>query len=212
MARRTKEDALVTRNRILDAAEHVFFDKGVAHTSLADIAQQAGVTRGAIYWHFENKVDLFGAMLERVLLPIDELLKMPSDTPPPDPLGKMRGILTWCLHGVARDPQVRRVFGIVYLKCGYVADMEPLFERRRADIGMALANIETDLRHAVVRGQLPADLDTARAALMVHAFLNGVLRDMLILPELVTADADADATVDACFDMLKLSPALRRKR
>ncbi|MEK6297806.1 MAG: TetR family transcriptional regulator, partial [Paraburkholderia tropica] len=33
MARRTKEEALETRNRILDAAEHVFFEKGVSRTS-----------------------------------------------------------------------------------------------------------------------------------------------------------------------------------
>jgi len=55
MARCTKEKALETRERILDAAEDVFDDNGVSNTSLADIATAAGVTRGAIYWHFTNK-------------------------------------------------------------------------------------------------------------------------------------------------------------
>ena len=58
MVRRTKEEAQETRNSILDAAERVFFEKGVSRTSLADIAQAAGVTRGAIYWHFAHKSDL----------------------------------------------------------------------------------------------------------------------------------------------------------
>ena len=42
MVRRTKEEAQETRNSILDAAERVFFEKGVSRTSLADIAQAAG--------------------------------------------------------------------------------------------------------------------------------------------------------------------------
>ena len=70
MARRTKEEALETRGRILDAAEAVFHEKGVAHASLAEIAETAGVTRGAIYWHFKDKADLFHAMMLRVTLPM----------------------------------------------------------------------------------------------------------------------------------------------
>ena len=61
MVRRTKEDALETRKRILDAAVEVFNRLGVAQTSLNDVAKEAGVTRGAIYWHFTNKVAMFDA-------------------------------------------------------------------------------------------------------------------------------------------------------
>ncbi|MBL8522861.1 MAG: TetR family transcriptional regulator, partial [Betaproteobacteria bacterium] len=70
MVRRTKEEAQETRNRLLDTAEHVFNERGVSRTSLAEIAEAAGVTRGAIYWHFKNKLDLFNAMMERVILPV----------------------------------------------------------------------------------------------------------------------------------------------
>ena len=48
MARRTKAEAEQTREQILDAAEAVFLDRGVARASLAEIAQAAGVTRGAV--------------------------------------------------------------------------------------------------------------------------------------------------------------------
>ncbi|MBY0410356.1 MAG: TetR family transcriptional regulator, partial [Burkholderiaceae bacterium] len=57
MARRTKEDANATRTRLIDAAESVFLQKGVSRASLNDIARAAGTTRGAIYWHFKDKVD-----------------------------------------------------------------------------------------------------------------------------------------------------------
>ena len=71
MARRTKEDALATREALLDAAELVFEQRGVSRTSLSDIAKAAGVTRGAVYWHFKDKADLFNAMMERVTLPLE---------------------------------------------------------------------------------------------------------------------------------------------
>ena len=64
MARRTKEEAQETRQAILDAAVRVFAQQGVANASLTDIAQEAGVTRGAIYWHFANKADLINTLWE----------------------------------------------------------------------------------------------------------------------------------------------------
>ena len=74
MARRTKADAQTTRNNLLDAAEQLFQSRGVSHTSLNDIATAAGTTRGAIYWHFKDKADLFNAMMERVTLPLEQTL------------------------------------------------------------------------------------------------------------------------------------------
>src|SRR5690606_616469 len=70
MVRRSKEDALATRTSLLDAAERAFLEKGVAGTSLNDIAVEAGTTRGAIYWHFRDKADLFNAMMQRVVMPL----------------------------------------------------------------------------------------------------------------------------------------------
>ena len=62
MARRTKEEAEQTRNAVLTAASQVFLERGVARATLEEVAQAAGVTRGAVYWHFRDKVDLFLAI------------------------------------------------------------------------------------------------------------------------------------------------------
>ena len=74
MVRKTKEEAQETRNAILDAAEVVFQKQGVSRTSLAEIAAAAGVTRGAIYWHFKNKEDVFNAMIERIVGAVNEVV------------------------------------------------------------------------------------------------------------------------------------------
>lgn len=49
MARRTKQEALKTRQQLIDAAIFTFAERGVTHTTLTDIAQAAQVTRGAVY-------------------------------------------------------------------------------------------------------------------------------------------------------------------
>ncbi len=54
MVRKTKEDAELTRKRIVDAARAVFLKRGVSKATLEHIASEASVTRGAVYWHFEN--------------------------------------------------------------------------------------------------------------------------------------------------------------
>ncbi|MGN6231014.1 MAG: TetR family transcriptional regulator [Trinickia sp.] len=210
MVRRTKEEALQTRNRILDAAEQVFYDKGVSRTSLADIAAHAGVTRGAIYWHFENKGDLFTAMFDRVLLPLDELKARPADGADDDPLARLATVLKWCLQAASTDPRRRRVFDILFLKCEFVEEMGPVKERHQTSMREGVGKIEEDLLLAVEKGQLPADLDTRRSALYLHAFVGGFLRDTLLLPAADDFASHIDAFIDACIDALSMSRALRK--
>lgn len=210
MVRRTKEEALETRNSILDAAERVFFEKGVSRTSLADIAQAAGVTRGAIYWHFSHKSDLFTEMFDRVLLPLDELKAASLDPNEPDPLGRLMEICIVCVRDTATDQRRRRVFDILFLKCELVEEMGPVMVRYQTNMREALVKIEGGLRNAISKGQLPEDLDTKLAAAMVHAFVGGSLRDMLFLPDATDFTALGERMVEGIFDALRLSPALRK--
>jgi len=209
MARRTKEEAQETRSRILDAAEHVFFEKGVSRTSLADIAQAAGVTRGAIYWHFENKGDLFTAMFDRVILPLDEMKAASVDPSEPDPLGRIRDLCVLCLRDTATDVRRRRVFEILFLKCEFVEEMGPVMARHQSTMLEGLERIEEGLRNAMSKGQLHADLDVPCAARVLHSFLTGALRDMAILPDVFDVATHAERQIEAMLDSLRYSPALR---
>ena len=62
MAKRTKAEALKTRQELIETAIAQFAQHGVSKTTLNDIADAANVTRGAIYWHFENKTQLFNVV------------------------------------------------------------------------------------------------------------------------------------------------------
>jgi AcrR family transcriptional regulator len=56
--RRSVEDALATRARLLQLASDLFAERGYLQTSIRDLAKHAGVTSGAIYGHFRNKAEL----------------------------------------------------------------------------------------------------------------------------------------------------------
>ncbi|PZQ36243.1 MAG: TetR family transcriptional regulator, partial [Ectopseudomonas oleovorans] len=96
--RRTKEDAEKTRHAILAAAEQLFLERGVAHTSLEQIARHAGVTRGAVYWHFQNKAHLFHEMLNQVRLPLEPLAQQLAAV---DGLSSLQLLRDLCIEAMA---------------------------------------------------------------------------------------------------------------
>lgn len=65
MGRNSREVAMVTRESILDIGEHLFMQRGFEGVTINMIAEAIGVTRGAIYWHFETKSDLLKAIFMR---------------------------------------------------------------------------------------------------------------------------------------------------
>lgn len=65
MARNSKEGTEATRLALISAARQLFVEKGYADTATPDIVAAAGVTRGALYHHFEDKKALFRAVIER---------------------------------------------------------------------------------------------------------------------------------------------------
>ena len=121
MARKTKEEAQETRNAILDAAELVFQEHGVSRTSLAEIAAAAGVTRGAIYWHFANKADLFDAMVDRVFGQLEAKLAELQEPPDENPVDLLRKLALHFLERVVNDPSYFRMLEISWHKCEYVS-------------------------------------------------------------------------------------------
>ncbi len=60
-----EETSAETRRRILDAAEELFAERGFVETSLANVAERSGISRGSIPWHFDNKVGLLLAVVDR---------------------------------------------------------------------------------------------------------------------------------------------------
>jgi len=68
MPRKTKEDSIKTRSRLLEAALDVFSERSFSEVTLDAIAGRVCMTKGALYWHFKNKSDILSKLIEEVFL------------------------------------------------------------------------------------------------------------------------------------------------
>ena len=191
MARRTKEQALATRSALLDAAEQLFLDQGVSRTTLQDVALAAGVTRGAVYWHFADKGALFNAMLERVLLPLEaaDALFEPDGSGLP-PLQGLQQHLHDVFARALDNPQARRVYAIVLHRIEYVGEMGVVLARLQQARAWHVALIEQALAKAGVNA------DRRRAqALGLHAVVSGLFETWLLEGETFDLLPTADTAI-----------------
>ena len=196
MARRTKEDAKTTRNNLLDAAEQLFQSRGVSHTSLNDIAVAAGTTRGAIYWHFKDKAELFNAMMERVTLPLEQTLVVAYVEQSAHPVAEIRSAMLEALRLIATDEQTCRVLKIATHQVEYTTDMGAVLERHLSVHGGCVARNHAALQRAfAARGQPPPmALDFAARGLQV--LVEGLVHQWLLNTEAFDLQANGLAALD----------------
>jgi TetR/AcrR family transcriptional regulator, acrAB operon repressor len=180
MARKTKEEASRTRQQIIDAARQVFLERGVSRTTLEKIAQAAGVTRGAVYWHFANKAELFFAMKEQVSLPlIDRTDSFLLADDIADPLDGIERSLLEFFSILDQCPDVRQTFDIMILRCEYVDEFAPVLEEiNKPHIDFA-GKLEEAYRRAASKGTLRPGLVPADMALDTWVFTLGLVRQWL---------------------------------
>ncbi|TXH00405.1 MAG: TetR family transcriptional regulator [Rhodocyclaceae bacterium] len=180
MVRKTKEEAGKTRKDIIDAARRVFHECGVSRSSLDKIAKEAGVTRGAVYWHFEDKAALFFAMREDVFAPLiertDALLFSAELS---DPLDAIEASVKEFFRVLEDCSVVREVFEIMISRCEYVDEFSSVQNEIGRPAQTFLAKIERVYQQAVAKGTMRDGLDPLVAARDTWAFTSGMLHLLL---------------------------------
>jgi TetR/AcrR family transcriptional repressor of acrEF/envCD operon len=181
MPRRTKEDALKTRQLLIESAIQQFALRGVTSTTLADIADAAGVTRGAVYWHFASKAELFNEMWQQQL-PLRDLLQhefnLKDDQ---DPLSTLREKFIIGLQYIANNPRQRALMQILYQKCEFSSDMMPEAEIRKR-IGFSYPIIRSILQLCIRNGLLPAETNVEISLIVLHSAFTGIIKNWLVEP------------------------------
>lgn len=182
MARKTKQEAQETRQHILDVALRLFSQQGVSSTSLGEIAKAAGVTRGAIYWHFKDKSDLFSEIWELSESNIGELELEYQAKFPGDPLSVLREILIHVLESTVTEERRRLLMEIIFHKCEFVGEMAVVQQAQRNLCLESYDRIEQTLKHCIEAKMLPADLMTRRAAIIMRGYISGLMENWLFAP------------------------------
>lgn len=203
MARKTKEDAQQTRELLLNSAEKLFSENGVANTSLQEIALAAGLTRGAIYWHFQNKHDLINALWDRVKLPLEAAFEKVEKSCTLSPLARIQMRSSTVLKNMANDPAMRNLATILLLKCEYTEksdNMRSMFLMRRYE---CMSMITEDFKAAIAAGELPAALDVHFAAIGLISVIDGLCFHWLMNPANFALEQKADSYINTYLQGLK---------
>jgi TetR/AcrR family acrAB operon transcriptional repressor len=212
MARKTKQQALETRQQILDVALRLFSQRGVSSTSLAEIAKAAGVTRGAIYWHFKNKSDLFSEIWQISESSISSLESEYRAKFPDDPLSILREILVYILEATVIDERRRLMLEIIYHKCEFVGEMAVVQQAQHDLCLESYDRVEEALRECIRAGQLPEDLLTRRAAIVMRSYVSGIVENWLFSPDTFDLKNEARDFAAILLEMYQYCPTLRGTR
>ena len=205
MARKTKAETELTYNALLDAAMMLFTRQGVARTTLNDIAQEAQMTRGAVYWHFDNKDAVIRALWERNACKTHErfVASMEFLSASANPGECVRETLKASLRELMADPKVGQVMRIVFNNVEFTDEKTPLQEFLIQREKTILHVMEQLFEALAEQNCLKVSYPPAFLSCSLLAYMRGLL-DMQLAPKGngVNLLRDGDAHVDLFFDAI----------
>jgi len=190
--RRTKEEAAVTRATVLKAALSVFSSKGYAAATLDDVATAAKVTRGAIYWHFKGKADLYNTLVEEMSARGASIVQQ-AVAEGGTLIDILRRVFISQCALIEDDKEARAVMKLALFKTGVDPDLQA-GRKKQIDSGNALiAGIADAMKMDVSQGILRDDIDPADMARAFVAFENGAIQQWLASPKSFSLKKSAES-------------------
>jgi AcrR family transcriptional regulator len=185
------------RERLLDAAEAEVAEHGYAGSSLQAVAKRAGLTRGAVYWNFKSKPELFLALLDdRIDKPVRELIRLTETAPADEPTAASVS------QGLARLIAERPALIMLLFEHWAAAVRDPAlrdaFNERQERLRTALAQA-LEARHATTG--VPLTFPADRLATAILALAHGISMSKLIDPD-GTPDELHGQILDLLYDGL----------
>jgi TetR/AcrR family acrAB operon transcriptional repressor len=190
-----------TRQRLLDAAARVLGRSGYSRATLDDVASEAGMTKGAVYWHFASKEEVFEALLERQVSReqqyVPEVVQDAAAAASTEAAFEL--LFSRCLQRARRDEYSTRLL------------YEFVSRRREEERGQGLrqllhiparmaAELTVELKAS---RRLPPDAAPQAVGELSAALLHGVLLAWIIQPGSVDLDAFASRAARAVVSSLE---------
>ncbi len=190
--RRTKEEAAVTRATVLKAALSVFSAKGYAAATLDDVATAAKVTRGAIYWHFKGKADLYNTLVEEMSARGASIVQK-AVAEGGTLIDILRRVFISQCALIEDDKEARAVMELALFKTGVDPDLQA-GRKKQIDAGYALiSGIADAMKMGVSQGILRDDIDPTDMARAFVAFENGAIQQWLASPKSFSLKKSAES-------------------
>jgi hypothetical protein len=168
---------------LLDAALEVFWRDGVTRASLQAIAQEAGVTRGALYWHFKNKEDLFETLFEQQYADFFAAFNDQTLRDNQDVWTHLQHNLTTMFETLATRESKHKFCNVMFSKCEQTAGNETITELACRYHRLFQKQIAYALQLSREQGRLPENTDIKLAAIYLESSLVGLIKIWIDEPE-----------------------------
>lgn len=201
--RRTKEDAAETARQIQQAAEDLFLEKGYENVSLEEIAAAAGVTRGAVHWHFKNKQGLLLALKERAREPFRKLADRISCTGERVSLQELGDLIGDAFMRLQSEPRLRGLLRVmIHLDLAMAEESCGKGKAFSDEMYEILLRIFT----AVEKDPgLPPGWTAPAAALMVRVAMDGFVKEWALADETFCIFADGQKFIRMILNNLTVA-------
>ncbi len=178
--RKTKEEAEVTKEKLLEAAMKVFSSKGYTRSTLDDIAREAGVTRGAIYWHFKGgKPDMYTAIANAGMARANDMIeKVIAESK--SPLDMLERLMIRMIEYVEEDEDYRALQELFIFKTETDPELNAGMEDKKHAQEESVKFIADLIAQAKKAGQIRKDVDPLNAAIMAFGLVNGIVLHWMI--------------------------------
>ena len=193
--RKTAAEAAETRLAILRAALDEFSRRGYSATTLDGVARAAGVTRGAVYWHFASKAALYEELLRAFGGQAGAIMGAAA-AEGGDFITVCQRILTRLLTRLEEDKEVRAVMELSLFKTERTAELADVVANQRASMNELVAQLAGIMQAGIAQGALRADLDPFDVARGFLAYQQGVFHLWLTDPDAFSLRERASTLAD----------------
>lgn len=197
------KSSLNTKNSIIEAAIEVFVEKGFLKATLEEIAAKAGVTRGAVYWHFKNKHEIFSELHEMLSQPLNASILEDMKQNQDDSLQQLKELCIKLLIDLDNDSVRKKILTIFLCKCDYSCGMEDILEQQRQKKMNNIELLSNYFDRAKKSGCLSCEDDSKILAISLTCYMCGLVSEYLRNPELFNLKQQAPLLIKQFFASFK---------
>jgi AcrR family transcriptional regulator len=165
--RKNIQDTEISKQHILAAAEKIFCQYGYIGASMDEIARTTGMTKGAIFWHYDSKLGLFQAVLEKATRRVMEIFAQA--------LTSKEGIMEQCqkiMLGIQGDMAFQVLLQLGSVEEGHGIPKGTLNKVKR-EVAFIFQDMYKKMEAARKRGELKSDTNTLEVLLTLIMFMSG---------------------------------------
>jgi TetR/AcrR family transcriptional regulator, repressor of the mexAB-oprM multidrug resistance operon len=196
--RKTKENTEISKLRILLAAEEEFCQRGFVAANMDKIARTAGLTKGAIFWHYKSKADLFKAIIKRATGRVKVIFQ--------DSFSSSRPLMEKCREIIKRVKKDKAFEILIVLSNAEGTGDIPkgVLNECYEEISEIFKDAIQSFSEAKKRGELRADMDIRNVLFTIILIMSGFskIRDLKSMIAPIGGQMDDEYVINALFDGL----------